>query len=692
MSNSEGLPPNKTRLLVGVDVGGTFTDVCVIEQGERGDRLHVAKTESTPADLAAGILGGLRDAGVDLSSAALFVHGTTVATNALITRSFPRTVMITTAGFRDVIEIGRGTRQELYDPYVEDITPPYIRRRDRLAVSERIDSEGHVVEPLDETEARQIARNVARRGAASAVVCFVNSHRDPRHEQRMREILAEESPDTLVTLSSDVLPEIFEHDRFSTATVNAVLAPVVGGYVGTLDAKLRQSGSATDLLLLHSGGGVMSANTAQRFAARLASSGTAAGAIAVKQIGALAGLENVIGLDMGGTSADISLVHAGELRMTRDWSVEYGHPIRFPSIELLSIGAGGGSHAWIDTGGALRNGPQSAGAKPGPVCYGHGNTVPTNTDANLVLGRLGTSLIGGKVTLDREAAHEAIAQQIAKPMGLDVEQAANAILRVANANMADAIRKISIGRGYDPREFSLVAFGGAGPLHAADIARDLMIPRVIFPPNPGVASALGCLLVDVRHDLTRMHHGGVDSVDVEALEAAFRELEQQADELLAAENIDPQARSLQRLVDMRYVGQWRSLTVPMDSTAGPEALAAAVARFHEEYEREHRYRRADAPIEIYQIHVTAVGGTRPVDLPRETSRRHDATSERTRRVVFSDGTVSEETPIYDRESLEAGARFDGPAIVEQLDSTIVVPPGAHVEADELLNLRMELNQ
>ena len=466
---------------VAVDVGGTFTDVCVLDD-DSGD-IRVAKVPST-SDPLEGVLAGVEEAGIDLSDVRLFSHGTTVATNALITRRFPPAAMVTTRDFRDVIEIRRGTRDDLWDAY-KDVAPPYIRRRDRFEVTERVDFAGEVVEELDEDDVREVARILKRREVETVAVCFINAFANPDHERRAAEILREELDGVSITTSSEVLPEIFEHERFSTTVANAVLSPLVGGYVQRLADELEQRGYQGDLLLLHSGGGVMTPRTVERLAVRLAASGIAAGAIASRHIAALCGHENAIGLDMGGTSTDISLVYEGEPKVTKEWSVEYGYPIRFPSIEVLTIGAGGGSLAWIDEAGSLRNGPQSAGAEPGPASYGRGGEEPTNTDANLLLGRLGTELIGGGMELDRDAAEAAIRDKVAEPLGLDAMDAAGAVIEVANANMADAVRLISIRKGYDPREFALVVFGGAGPLHGAALAKELMIPTVIVPPQPG---------------------------------------------------------------------------------------------------------------------------------------------------------------------------------------------------------------
>jgi N-methylhydantoinase A len=490
---------------VAVDVGGTFTDICILDEGS--GTIDVAKVPST-ADPIDAVVAGVVEAGVDLRDVVLFSHGTTVATNALITRNLPPAAMVTTRGFRDVIEIRRGTRDDLWDAY-KDVAPPYVRRRDRFEVTERIDYAGEVVTPLDEEEARRLADVLRKREVQTVAVCFINAYANPVHELRMREILEEELPGVSVSTSGEILPEIFEHERFSTTVANAVLSPLISGYVRKLGERLAENGYGGDVLLLHSGGGVMTPKLAERFAVRLAASGITAGAIASRHLATLCGFRNAIGLDMGGTSTDVSLVYDGEERVTKEWFVEYGYPICFPSIEVLTIGAGGGSFAWIDEAGSLRNGPQSAGAYPGPACYGRGNDRPTNTDANLVLGRLGEELIGGAMTLDRSAAEQAIRTYVGDRLGLDLVEAAEATIQVANANMADAVRLISIRRGYDPRDFCLVAFGGAGPLHGAALAKELAIPTVLVPPNPGITSALGCLLVDVRHDLSTMFLGQV---------------------------------------------------------------------------------------------------------------------------------------------------------------------------------------
>ena len=676
-----------SKVRVAVDVGGTFTDVCIFDEDSK--TMRVTKVPSTPHDPMIAVMNGVERGEIDLKDVTLFSHGTTVATNALITRNFPPAALVTTKGFRDVIEIRDGTKDDLWDAY-NDVSGPYIRRRDRFEVTERIDFSGRTVTPLDEEEARQVAALLKRRGVKTIAVCFLNSYANAAHETRMREILEEEIPDATVSTSAEILPEIFEYDRFNTAVANAVLAPLVSGYVNRLADELKSGGYAGDLLLLHSGGGSMTPRMVEKYPVRLAASGIAAGAISAKHIAQQCGYENAVSLDMGGTSTDIALVAGGELRVTKEWQVEYGHPIIFPSIEVLTIGAGGGSLAHIDIAGSLRNGPQSAGADPGPACYNTGGTEPTNTDANVVLGRLGTSLAGGVKQLDKALSEEAIKRVIADPLNLGVAEAAQAIVSVANANMADAVRLVSIRRGYDPRDFALLAFGGAGALHGADVARELNIPTVIVPPNPGVTSAMGCLLVDVRHDLSQMYTGLASAADAEDLEAKFTALETEASARLRHEGVSDENALLQRQVSMRYLGQWRSLTVPMGT--GDGALEQAIQTFHEQHEREFAFSQVGAPVEIYQLHLAAIGKTpKPSFRPAERVVGGPGEPSEVRKVYFGE-TGWVETPVYNRDSIPAGAKFSGPAIINQLDSTTVVPPNTHAEIDEWMNIRIHIEE
>ncbi|WP_410872751.1 hydantoinase/oxoprolinase family protein [Nocardia sp. A7] len=671
------------KIRTAVDIGGTFTDVFV--QGADG-KIITAKYP-TQADPIEGVLAGMKQAGVDWAEVEFFSHGTTIATNALITRKFPKIALVTTEGFRDVIEIRRGDR-ESWDPY-QAIAEPFVPRRHRMTVRERIGYDGKVLETLDEDQARDVARILRRREIETVAVCFVNSFTNPEHEERMAEILAEELPGVAITTSSDVLPEIFEYERFSTTVANAALVPIIGPYARTLEARLEENGYANDVLLLHSGGGVMTPKMAEKYGARLAASGIAAGAIASRHIARMCGFENSIGFDMGGTSTDVSLTENGMLGTTNMWSVEFGYPICFPSIEVLTIGAGGGSIAWIDDAGSLHNGPQSAGSEPGPACYGVADDLATNTDANLVLGTVGKKLAGGVKQLDESMARAAI-EKIATPLGLDVETAAQSIIKVANANMADAIRLISIRKGHDPRDFALVGFGGAGPLHAAYLAKDLGIPTVIIPPHPGVTSAMGCMLVDIQHDLTKMYLADAAEADLGHLNRSFRELETQGRQRLTAEHVDDADMAFEYYLDMRYLGQWRAIAVPV---SGPlSSLDQVIATFHATHLKEHNFADEAAGVEIYRVLVRAIGATpRNEVVPAALIDPADFTPVpvEVRDVLFPDEPVRLPTPVYNRAELPAGAVLAGPCIVDQLDSTTVVPPRTTARADEWGNLVLE---
>tara|TARA_Y100001934_G_C12313667_1_gene756251 strand:+ start:10 stop:1575 length:1566 start_codon:yes stop_codon:yes gene_type:complete len=517
----------------------------------------------------------------------------------------------------------------------------------------------------------------------------MNAFLNPTNELLMRKIIEREIPGIRVITSSETLPEIFEHERFSTTVVNAVLAPVVGEYTQRMSDQLAANGYKRDMLLLHSGGGVMTSKTAQDYAGRLAGSGIAAGAIASKYVAGLCGFKNAIGLDMGGTSTDVSLAYEGQNRVTKDWYIEFGYPIRFPSIEVLTIGAGGGSLAWIDEGGSLRNGPQSAGSNPGPACYNLGNKTATNTDANLALGRLGAELAGGEINLNLSLSQKSIQETVAKPLSMTIPNAAKAVLSVANANMADAVRLISIARGYDPRDFALVAFGGAGPLHGVALAKELAIPTVIVPPNPGTTSAMGCLLVDIRHDLSQSFIADTSTVDPKELNSEFKKMEIEARERLLHEGVTVKNMMLQRSVDMMYRGQWRTLSVNIPSKL--TSMKLVVDLFHKEHQREYNFRRDETPVDLFRISLSAVGLTPKAKLAKYRTQKRIIKPNQFRKVWFDEKKESINTPVYWREDLKAGSKIKGPAIISQLDSTTVVPPGEIASVDQYLNLVIKIS-
>lgn len=670
-----------SKYRVAVDVGGTFTDVFIFD--EQNKNVQVAKTPSTPSEPQRGVLNGIEKAEIKGNDILMFSHGTTVGTNALIERKLPRTTLITTKGFRDIPEIRRGTKLDLWDAY-EDVAESYIKRRDRFEIDERINYAGEILKEVDEKEVLELARILKKRDVKSIAIGFMNAYVNGENERKVKEILKSKLPGVYISLSSEILPEIFEHERLSTTVINAVLGPTVGDYITELEAEVERTGYDGEILVLHSGGGVMTAKTVPQYASRIASSGIAAGAIASKYIAELCGFKNAIGLDMGGTSTDISLMYDGDLKVTKDWYIEYGYPIGFPSIEVLTIGAGGGSISWVDEGGSLRNGPQSAGAEPGPACYGAGGTEPTNTDANIILGRLDTKLLDGQLILDKEKSMESV-QEICQTFKFTEYEAAQAILQVANANMADALRLISVSKGYDPRDFALVAFGGAGALHSAYLAKELDIPHVIIPSQPGVGGALGCLLVDFRHDLSQTYVKRVSETTEEELEKKFLEMEAEATDLLKKEGIKDEDMQLIRHIEMRYEGQWRSLDVVVGKPLF--SLEQAMAKFHDEHERAYAFSNPNINVEIYGLGIEAIGTVpKPEFIKTHVDGELSDARKGFRNVFFKETRGFTETPIYDRKRLPTEIEFVGPAIVEQLDSTIVIPPEFTAKVDEYRNI------
>jgi N-methylhydantoinase A len=666
----------------GVDIGGTFTDVIIFDE-ETGN-IEVAKTPSTPDNPAEGVITGLSKSPTDIANLDFFSHGSTVGTNALIERELPRIGLITTEGFRDVHEIRDATKENIWDAY-EDVADPYVQRRDRLEVPERIDYDGNVVTSLDEEAARDVIQVFKKRGIDTIAISLINAYTNGDHERRLEELVREEYPDAFVCSSHEILPEMFEHERTSTTVINAALVPVVREYLTDLSTQLAERGYNDDVLAMHSGGGVMTTDAIAYYAARIANSGPTAGAIAGQYIAEQCGFENAIGFDMGGTSADVSLTYEGDIEMTDEWAVEYGYPIMFPSTDIETIGAGGGSIAWIDEGDSLRVGPKSQGADPGPACYLRGGDKPTITDANVILGWVDPdNFLGGDMEATAEPAQNVVERDIADPFDLDLTEAASAIEQIAIANMCNAVRLVSTSKGYDPRDFALVAFGGAGPMHAAHVAREMSIPNVIVPPYPGINSALGCLLVDVEHDLSQTLIANATESVVDDIEQSFAEMEDEIAERLDEEGIDDEQMRMDHELKMRYVGQWRSLDV---SCSRPiESMESIREQFHRQHERAYAYSDEDQQVELYGLRVTGRGIVDKPSFPDiQTQGLNDAHTG-TRDAYFEEIGEYVDTDIYSRDQLGAGATFSGPAIVEQMDSTVVVPPNSEVELEETGNI------
>ena len=674
--------------IVGCDTGGTFTDVFALnEAGES----RLAKVPSTPPHFDVAVVEGVQALGIAPGEVETLFHGTTVTTNAVITKTGAASALVTTRGFRDVLEIRRANREELYD-ILWDPPPPLIPRRHRLEVVERVNYAGEVMTPLDEKSARDAARKIKARELTSVAVCLLNAHMNPAHERRVREILLEEIPDLHVSLSTDILPEPPEFERTATTVANAYCAPVLRSYMDALETRLAAAGFRSDLVLvMHNGGGTMTTDYAKGVPVKTLNSGPAAGVIAAAAVAAACGRQNVVCLDMGGTSADIAVIRDGQPQLTTAFDLEWGMPIRFPSIDVISIGAGGGSIAWLDPAGYPRSGPQSAGADPGPACYGKGGMEPTNTDAHLVLGRVSNDLfLEGRMQLDADLAAGALRRRIAEPLGLSLEDAAEGVLRIANANMVKAIRLVTVERGFDPREFSLVAFGGAGPLHAVDLARELQMPEVIVPTFPGVTSAMGLLFVDPLDDFSWAYVRRQDEIDVAEMARLYRDMEERVVTSLVRQGVDRSNVTVERSIDLRYIGQLHSVTVPLEGTS-ETGFEAAIAAFHAEHLRQYRYSHPEWPVETSTLRVSARGQREKPDLRAVRYAEREPLPEREREVHFEGhGWVT--TRVVDRSTLAKDERIAGPCVIEELDSTVVLPPGTSAAVDAVGNIVITLGE
>jgi N-methylhydantoinase A len=680
-----------SRYIVAVDIGGTFSDLVSLDM-ETGDTT-TAKVPSTPPTFIDGVINALDKAEVPSSEVVVFKHGSTIATNAIIQRKGARTALVTTEGFRDVLLAGRADRTDHFDLSSIE-SPPLVPRRDILTVRERVDADGAVVTEIDEGTLERTIELLDKRGIEAVAVVYLNSFMNPQHEHRTLQAIGKALPNAYACASYEILPELKEFERTSTTVANAYIGPIVDRYLSTLTRRLGEWGFRNQTFIIHSGGGVVSLEAARRLPARTCMSGPAGGAVGAAYIGQLAGFPNVIGFDMGGTSCDLAVISDGSPEHHAGWKIEHKIPVQFPAIDVSTIGAGGGTIAWIDKVGTLRSGPQSAGAHPGPAAYGTGGTEPTNTDANLVLGRLNpASFIGGELKLDPELAREAV-ETIAGPLELSAEEAAEGILRVSNANMVDAARLISVERGRDPRDYALMAFGGAGPVHAAYCAAELNIPTVLVPRNPGLASAFGQLRVEIRDDYQRAILKKHSEVTPETLEDVFAEMDRQARETLVREGVSEQEITLERTLDLKYYPQTTYLNVPVSNgQVSQETIDQAVEMFLARHEQEFGYSVSleFTSVEFVNARLVATGPA-PTGELKETTETGTADEARigSRRVHFAEAGGWIESQIYNRERLKRGVAFDGPAIVEQADSTSVVPPGARVEVDGYRNLVMDV--
>jgi N-methylhydantoinase A len=679
-------------LLIGVDVGGTFTDIVMTNTDSNVTRVH--KVASTPDDSSKAVLNGVREictaAGVALSNIDHIFHGTTVATNAALQHRGARAALITTKGFRDIVHIGRHQRPQHYSiqqgiPWQnEPLVPRFLRK----TVTERLaPPDGAVVEPLNEDEVRGAAAELARENVESIAICFLFAYLNPEHERRAKAIVQSVCPGVFVTCSYEVAPQFREFERFTTTAMNAFIGPLVRGYVQHLAKGLAGAGFKGEVHIMRSNGGVAPARTIAELPVYTLMSGLAAGVLGGAWIGELTGRRNVITLDIGGTSADIGVVTNGRFgeASARDTFVA-GYPILVPMIDLHTIGAGGGSLAYLDTTGAFRVGPQSAGAVPGPAAYGRGGTEPTVTDANIVLGRLDVSnFLGGAMPLDRTAATRVI-EQLAVKLKLSKMEAAEGVVAVLNANMANAIRARTVQKGIDPRGYSLVAFGGAGPLHGVEVARLLGIPEVIIPPFPGINSAIGLLTTDLKYDMVRTAFLVSERLDLKRMNADLADMENALRTELRADEVDLEKTHFERSADARYVGQGYELRLSLPAGGiSDDVLQSIIARFHELHGQEYGHHFAGVPVELVNLRVTAIAKVPRIGSPAKPAGGSLAAARiRVDATVFRIGLElkSFETTFYDRDQLPVGEAFPGPAVILQKDSTTVVPPKCTATLEE----------
>ncbi len=679
---------------LGIDIGGTFTDITVLE--EDTGCVTVAKVPSRKSDPGGALINaierGLELAAVDAGDVTMLVHGTTIVTNAVLEKKLPRTALLTTEGFRDVLEIGRHFRPDMYD-LMQDKPEPVVPRERRYCVAERVNAEGDVLQEPDQNEVSGLFEVIRDSGSQAVAVCFLNSFVNPVNEALVRDWLRQGVRGVHVAASYEVCREIREFERMSTVALNAAAMPLVTQYLEDITPKIKAVLPNANILLMQSNGGSLTINAARDYPVRMITSGPAGGALAVQRLGAATRQPNLLGVDMGGTSTDISLIHKGKLRMTTEGGIDE-LPVKVPMIEINTIGAGAGSIAWLDDWNGLHVGPRSAGADPGPAAYRRGGTDPTVTDANLVLGRMHPDrFVGGDMTVDLEAARTAIAEKIAKPLDMAVEAAAAGIIRIANANMERALRVSSAEKGYDPRDITLLAFGGAGPMHAAALATAVGIPEILIPEHPGVFSAVGLVMSDIRHDFGRTRVLRGEEISGDNLNSLFDRLDHEANEALERDGIAEPQRDLQRSADLRYVGQAYEVNVPVPAGSLDENAAADVIwRFHELHRQLYAHHHPDKPVEFVSGRVAAIGSTSAPEPQTHAASGGGVAPKETRPVYFDETGDYVDTAVYDRESLSSGSGFEGPAIVEQTDSTTVIHPGQRARIDELGNLLVAIGE
>jgi len=657
------------ELIAGIDIGGTFTDVLLYHTVTR--ELRLAKVFSTPQLQSEGLLNGLRQLDVRFAELDAVVHGTTIATNAVLERKGSRTALVTTRGFRDVLEVRRRDRPTTYG--LTGQYTPLVPRSLSFEIDERIDAKGRVITPLREAATRSVADALRAAAVESVAVCLLNSYANPEHEQRLVEGLQRLLPDVSVTASHVVSPEAGEFERASTTAVNAFVRQTMTRYLDAVQRQLEAEGFARDVQVMQSNGGLVPARRAGEFAVRTLLSGPAAGTVAAAAFGRAAGLSNVISCDMGGTSFDVALIPDGQPAITAESSIDYGVPIKVPMIDIKTIGAGGGSIASLDRAGILQVGPESAGSTPGPACYGRGGTRPTVTDANMVLGRIAAEQQLGTQTglvLDLDAAATAVREHVAAPLGIDVSTAALAIVRIANEKMANAIRMVSVDRGHDPRDFALVGFGGAGPLHIAELAQIIGATTVLVPPHPGALNAFGCLIADVKYDYVTAVTTDVDNCaasHIESILAGHREIGLKT---LESDGFDAADTCVEHVAEMNFSKQLHTIRVPLGSSENAWTTDRLTKEFNDQYFATYGGRNPSGRVRLTNLRTVATGKRTPMGQVEVLDT--GSAGEQVRTVIFVDGSYS--VPVVRRSSLRSGQTVDGPTIVQQSDTTILLPP------------------
>lgn len=699
---------NDVKFRIGVDIGGTFTDATLVNS-KTGDT-YTSKVISTPSDPSVGFINALKklldDQYIDPDKLDYVFHATTVATNAIIEGKTASTAFVTTKGFRDMLEIARQIRPSLYDLQFEK-PPPLIPRQLCFEVEERVNAKGEIIKILDDKSIDKVINSLSQTNIDAVAICLLHSYRNPKHEKLLDRAIKSKLPNLTVSISSEVVPEFREYLRASTTVINSSISPIVNTYIKSIKRKLIDNKVNAELFVMQSNGGVYSAEAAVKSPVHMVESGPAAGAVASAVLGGILGYPNLISFDMGGTTAKVTLIRNGKPSITKDYSVgstaktgagafggSSGYPIRTPVIDLVEIGAGGGSIAWIDSGGALRVGPESSGADPGPVCYGLGGKFPTITDANLILGRLDPNYFAnGEIKLNLKEAENSIYKYCAKPLGISIERAAYGIIEIANNAMVNALRIVSIQRGHDPREFVLVGFGGAGPAHVASLAEQVGIPKVLIPISPGTASALGLLVTDVRMDLSKTLIIRSDQIELSLIKKELNSLKNQGKNLYSSITSNIPDLIFEYSVDMRYWGQSFELNIPAPETSKIDInwLNQLLESFHKTHEISYGFRVDNDPIEIVNLRLITIRKISQPKIKKLLKQKIDSSYalKGVRPVYFGSNNEKDQTPVYDRKKLSPKTTFNGPAIIEEPDSTTVIPPKWNVNVDDFGNLILE---